>query len=327
MRFPALCTLLIAVLLGGCVTRQTFDEQAAALQACRNDAQAQLGELNRCRDQAKTQLDELTAQRAQAQALSTELDVQRERNASVLAELNRYRAAAEARIAACADESRRLADNLAKAQQEATSCARDVEALRGKARAELVACVAARHGLEGDLAGARRELDGCLKSIAAAQASVKALDDRAAELRAKLQTEIAQKNVEIERLKDQLSVRVLDRILFRSGSADILPEGREVLDTLAGAIAHGNELIRVEGHTDVVPIGVHLKDKYPTNWELSTARSSSVVRYFENVHTIDPQRMEAVGFSMYRPIAIGDEPEQLQRNRRVEIVLTSPKPR
>jgi chemotaxis protein MotB len=327
MKSPALLFLLVTALLGGCVTRRSFDEQIAALQACRDEAQAQLGELNRCRDDAKAQLGELTAQRAQAQALSGELNAQRERSETVVAELNRYRAAADARLAACADEGRKLADGLAKAQQEAISCARDVDALRGKARAELFSCVAARHGLEGDLAGARRELEGCLMSVAAARASVKALDDRATELRAKLQTEIAQKSVEIERLKDQLSVRVLDRILFRSGSADILPEGRKVLDTLAGAIASGNELIRVEGHTDAVPIGTQLMEKYPTNWELSTARSSSVVRYFENVHTIDPQRMEAVGFSMHRPVAVGDTPEQLQRNRRVEIVLTAPKPR
>lgn len=169
----------------------------------------------------------------------------------------------------------------------------------------------------------RAQLEECQQRSTVAQTTVSELDRRAAELRESLQAEIAAKDVEIEQLRGKLSLRVLDRILFRSGSAEILPEGRAVLDKVAAALASGSELIRVEGHTDSVPIGAKLQARYPTNWELSTARASSVVRYFQDHHKLAPTRMEAVGFSMYRPVAEGESAEELQRNRRVEIVLTS----
>jgi chemotaxis protein MotB len=242
-------------------------------------------------------------------------------------DLNRCREGAGAQADACARTQRQQADEIARLTQEVDSCRKDAEALRGRAKADLVACVDARHGLETRLAAASRDLEQCQKGMQTAQADVKAMDARAAQLRQQLQGEIAAKNVEIEQLRDQLSVRVLDKILFRSGRADILPEGRAVLDKLAAVIGTTDDRIRVEGHTDIVPIGVSLKEKYPSNWELSTARASSVVGYFELRKGIDPLRMEAVGFSKYRPVAVGKTPEELQRNRRVEIILTAPKAR
>lgn len=191
----------------------------------------------------------------------------------------------------------------------------------------LAACVEARRVLETRLITSSRDLLQCQMEMQSAQASVKTMDERAAQLRQQLQGEIAARNVEIEQLRDQLLVRVLDRILFRSGSAEILPDGQAVLDKLATVFAATDDHIRVEGHTDIVPIGASLKEKYPSNWELSTARASSVVRYFEHGKGIDVLRLEAVGFSKYRPVARGDTPEELQRNRRVEIVLTGPKTR
>lgn len=104
-------------------------------------------------------------------------------------------------------------------------------------RQEGAACAAARQALESRLAASERERDRCQQDVAAAQASVSAMNERAAQLRQQLQEEITARNVEIEQLRGQLSVRVLDRILFRSGSADILPPGRAVLDKLAQVFA------------------------------------------------------------------------------------------
>ncbi len=179
-----------------------------------------------------------------------------------------------------------------------------------------------RANLETQLTTVTKERDACLQQYEQAQSDAQDIETRADELRQSLQEEIKSRNVEIETLKGKLSVRVLDRILFKSGSAEILPEGKAVLDKLASAMSNTQDYIRVEGHTDNVPIGEALKARYFSNWELSAARAASVVRFFVYAQKIDPVRLEAVGFSQYRPIATGDAAEDLQRNRRVEIVLT-----
>lgn len=209
-------------------------------------------------------------------------------------------------------------------KQDIDSLRIDMNAYKGKATNELVSCVDARHKLETDLEVLRQTNAACQAELNQKKSNLKELEDKAARLRETFQSEIAARNVEIENLRGQLSVRVLDRILFKSGSAEIRPEGLAVLEKLANVLAKEDDLIRVEGHTDNVPIGAQLKEKYPSNWELSSARASSVVRFFETTK-IDPTRLEAVGFSMYRPVATGDKPEELQRNRRVEIVLLPPR--
>lgn len=230
--------------------------------------------------------------------------------------LDNCRAEAAAQAQRCASAERQQQDRIEGLTQELAICRRD-------GAAGLQACTEARQALEARLAASSRERDRCLRDVAAAQADVTAMNERAAQLRQQLQGEIAAKNVEIDQLRGQLSVRVLDRILFRSGSAEILAPGRAVLDKLAAVFADNQDQIRVEGHTDVVPIGASLQARYPTNWELSTARAASVVRYFETVRQIDPLRLEAVGYSKYRPVAPGESAEALQRNRRVEIILTA----
>jgi chemotaxis protein MotB len=136
-----------------------------------------------------------------------------------------------------------------------------------------------------------------------------------------MQQELTDKSVEIEQLRGQLTVRMLDKIVFRSGSATILPEGMAVIDKVVEVLADSPDVIRVEGHTDDTPIGERLKAKYPSNWELSAARASAVARYIETKHHINPKRLESLGFSEYHPVAPNDTPENKQRNRRVEIVL------
>lgn len=201
---------------------------------------------------------------------------------------------------------------------ELASCRESLTACETKAAEDLQACTEAKKGTEA------YALE-CLKEAKSAKERADQLAAREAELRTKLDKEITAKNVEIEQLRGQLSVRVLDRILFRSGSAEILEKGQEVLDKLGAAIKDSRETIRVEGHTDNVPIHPRLQPKYFSNWELSGARAASVVRYFQGKHGIDPLRMEAVGLSEYRPVASNENDEGRQRNRRVELLLEAPK--
>ncbi|MFA6902778.1 MAG: OmpA family protein [Gallionellaceae bacterium] len=233
--------------------------------------------------------------------------------------------AKEAELAALRDElnasqaqARNNLDELGAMKEQLDSC-------RSKAEADAGAALEARTKVEHELADVRRDLALCSKYTEAARNYTETLKAREENLREKLKAEVSAREVEISRLRDQLTVRVLDRILFKSGSAEILPEGKKVLDKLVTVLASTDDMIRVEGHTDTVPIGERLRQKYYSNWELSAARASGVVRYFEAGNHIDPVRMEAVGFSKFHPVAPGETAEDLQRNRRVEIVLTSPR--
>jgi len=168
-----------------------------------------------------------------------------------------------------------------------------------------------------------KHLEECQLSASEIVSDKDAAIQREAKLRSLLQTELGDKNVEIEFLKGRLTVRMLNRIMFNSGSAVILPSGQEVLDKLVQALIPTQDTIRVVGHTDNVRIGRQLRAKYPSNWELSAARAASVVRYFQATHEILPQRMEAVGLSKYHPLEDNDNEQNRQRNRRVEIILTA----
>jgi chemotaxis protein MotB len=82
-----------------------------------------------------------------------------------------------------------------------------------------------------------------------------------------------------------------------------------------------DRLIMVEGHTDDVPIGAKIAEKFPTNWELSTARATTVVRYLQD-KGVAPKHLGATGFSECRSVAPNDSDRNRQKNRRIDIVLT-----
>ena len=141
-------------------------------------------------------------------------------------------------------------------------------------------------------------------------------------LMANMKAEIDQGQVTITKLADRLSVSMVDRILFPSGEADITPAGLKVLQRVGDVLKNTEKkVIRVEGHTDNVPISDRLADKFPTNWELSTARASNVVRFLQEKVAIDPARLEAVGLSEYHPVAGNGTEKGRSQNRRIEIAL------
>src|SRR3989304_3610102 len=140
---------------------------------------------------------------------------------------------------------------------------------------------------------------------------------KAGELSAEMEKEIKKGDIKITQAVDRLSVNMVEKILFDSGKAEIKPEGLKVLDRV-GAILKGitDKQIRIEGHTDNVKIGSKIKEKYPTNWELSTARATSVVRYLQDKVGIDPRHLSAIGYSEYKPIAGNDTTEGRAQHRR-----------
>ncbi|NRG43834.1 flagellar motor protein MotB [Bacillus sp. CRN 9] len=112
-----------------------------------------------------------------------------------------------------------------------------------------------------------------------------------------------------------------EQVLFETGEAELIDDSFPFLDKLGEMLAAMPNLIKVEGHTDSRPISNY---RYPSNWELSTARSSSVIRYLSENHDINNRRFTAIGFGDTRPIAANDNPENWEKNRRVEIIIADP---
>jgi chemotaxis protein MotB len=114
---------------------------------------------------------------------------------------------------------------------------------------------------------------------------------------------------------------VTDGVLFDSGSAALRPEGQRVLDQLAPALGALPEPLSVEGHTDDRPIATAA---FPSNWELSTARATTVLRYLTDVKGLNPARMTAAGYADQRPLVPNIDDANRALNRRVEIVVIAP---
>lgn len=143
-----------------------------------------------------------------------------------------------------------------------------------------------------------------------------------AEMVKTLQKEVELGQIKITQLADRLSVNIVDKILFPSGEDEITEEGKRVLKRVGDVLFQvKDKTFRIEGHTDDVPTGRALRNKFPTNWELSTARATNVVRFLQESAGIDPATLEAVGMGEYHPIASNKTPQGRGQNRRIEIIL------
>ncbi|UCD32173.1 MAG: OmpA family protein [Desulfobacterales bacterium] len=177
--------------------------------------------------------------------------------------------------------------------------------------------------IEDSLQDRTSEIELREKRIKELQDDIVQRDRAKSQIETDLKEQIRAQEVKLEKLAGKLKVTFVDRILFNSGSAEINAEGRQLLSTLAESLKQNNQNILVEGHTDNVPIGPELREKYPTNWDLSVARSAAVVRYLTGKPGIAPKRFAACGYSFYMPVASNNTEASRQQNRRIEIILTS----
>lgn len=201
-----------------------------------------------------------------------------------------------------------------------------LENLEIDSRAQIEDCMAMYDLLNNRFMETEQALSRCDQSKEITGENLARLKRREQALRRNLDEQITAREIEVQLLMNKLSVRVLDKILFKSGSAEILPTGFKVLGHIADAIRDGDDIIRIEGHTDNVPIGPALKYRYPSNWELAAMRAASVIRYLHFGQDISPQRLMLVSWSKYRPITGNEDDSGRQRNRRVEIVLGGMEP-
>ena len=126
-----------------------------------------------------------------------------------------------------------------------------------------------------------------------------------------------QQAMQIDKSADRLVIRLKSVLLFELGRAALTTRARSVLKDVGGTLRVRPFNIRVEGHTDDVPIRTA---QFPSNWELSTARAISVIQYFEGLG-IESERMSAAGYGKYHPIVGNSSQENRALNRRVELVI------
>ena len=151
---------------------------------------------------------------------------------------------------------------------------------------------------------------------------IRLLDDTKNTIATSLKEEIEAEEIELVELEDTLKVVFIDKILFDSGSVEINQKGQKILLVVADSIrAHKDQNLLVEGHTDNTPLSPALKERFPSNWELSTARAAAVVRFLQKEGQLQPERLSARGYSYYRPVASNQTKEGRHQNRRIEIIL------
>jgi chemotaxis protein MotB len=120
---------------------------------------------------------------------------------------------------------------------------------------------------------------------------------------------------------DRIVIRLADNLVFPSASADVRPEALPLLAIVAEAVNANRQEIRVEGHTDNIPLST---DRYASNWELSSARATAVLRLMADEFGVDPARMHAAGYGEFHPVANNLTPEGRALNRRADVVLLYP---
>ena len=315
-------------------------QSSADLRTSLSQLSAQLQESTTARDTLAIRLKE-TAERAGAsdeerQKLATELadafkTIQADRETIELK--LRDLASLQRQIEALQAQRDKLAGEVGTKEKE-------TEALRG----DLAGARAEVEMLNDQLAELRRQLARIEEALQTSESKVKLQNVQIADLGKRLNLALAGKVEELARYRSEFfgrlrevlgnrpDIRVVgDRfvfqseVLFPSGSADITPEGRtqlsqlaKTLDEIAKEIPEAiNWILRVDGHTDRVPIRT---TQFPSNWELSTARATAVVKLLIE-ESIPPERLAAAGFGQYQPLDASNTTEGRARNRRIELKL------
>lgn len=203
----------------------------------------------------------------------------------------------------------------AKALAEAVARYNELKSSLDRAERGLSSTRAERDRLDAERARALKEKE----------AAIQELERVKGELKNSLEGELSSGDVGIERRGRELVVDVADKVLFEVGDAEVSDRGKDVLKRVAQALAKRKEhVVQVRGHTDNAAItSPTTRERFPTNWELSTARATNVVRFLQDSGQIAGQRLMAAGFAQYQPVSSNASEAGRRKNRRIEIVLLS----
>lgn len=289
--------LVCGTMLVGCVTKGTHVATLTELEQAQKALTKTAGEFDAYKKQATGQIAGLETDKAK---LSNDLLAAQTVSANTQRDLDRT----------TADLNQALAS-----RKEMEAKANDLEQ---RLQAEKATVTRLQQGGEA-LAAEKERLE---KERAAKEAEIERLTRTQQELSKSLQAEIERGDITIKQVRDRLTINMVEKVLFNSGQAQVKPAGLNVLTQVSDVLKNvTDKQIRIEGHTDNVPIGVKIRDKFPTNWELSTARATTVVRFFIDRGGVGRESLEAVGFADTRPVASNDTDAGRTENRRIEIVL------
>jgi chemotaxis protein MotB len=300
--------MLCAVAVVGCVSSGTHTKTLTELEAEKKTSaqlQQQLAGLQQNLDQEASQRK---AAEQQARELQSRLDGLEKENGQLNSDLSNVRGQ-------ITELEQKLASGSASAREEITKLQKQASEL--EANAARIAREREQLRQEQSQLAATLEQERLAK-----EEEIKRLTRTQEELSKSLQDEISKGNITIQQVRDRLTINMVDRVLFDSGQAQVKPAGVKVLKQVSDILRTvTDKQIRIEGHTDNVPISLKLQGRFKTNWELSTARATTVVRYLIDQGSVDRQYLSAVGYADTHPLASNDSEEGRSSNRRIEIVL------
>jgi chemotaxis protein MotB len=231
-------------------------------------------------------------------------------------------------LAACGDGETKAGGTEGNAPNAELEAANAKVAELEKAVADLTASAAAAGGEVGalkgkvdTLKGEKGQLEGQLEEKKRVLETIAAVES---ELTRALIEEVKAGDIRVSQRGGYLVVGVSDKVLFQTGKAELKPRGQKVLEKLAASLLTlpEDQIFQVGGHTDNAPIKSEaVKENFPTNWELSSARATNVVRYLEESCAVPGKRLMAAGFSEHRPVASNKKGKGRKKNRRIEIAL------
>lgn len=336
MQSTKVAVVAVSILMvTGCVTKGTHTQTLEELEAARKTSAQTAAAFDSYKKQATAEIEGLKQEKTN---LSNELLASQTSTNKLQQERDLLQAKAgelERQVAALGEDKQKL--------MSGTTTAQDEIARLQKRAGELETEMARVADLTKRLAERDQELSKLQATIeqekerlraeeaekarleqerAAKEAEIQRLTKTHEDLTKSLQAEIAKGDIKIQQVRDRLTINMVDRVLFDSGQAQVKPAGLKVLKQVSDILKKvTDKQIRIEGHTDNVPIGAKLKERFPTNWELSTARATSVVRYLIEEGGVDRATLSAVGYADNRPVASNDGEEGRTANRRIEIVL------
>ncbi|MFC1501304.1 OmpA family protein [Elusimicrobiota bacterium] len=216
-------------------------------------------------------------------------------------------------------EKEELEKEIAGLREDAENLSTSLESTQNQKNQMISELTKTKNDLEEKISALEKEMETLKQEKEKAIESMKNSYDN---LVNKMESEIKEGEIVITQLKNKLTVNMVDKILFKSGEAEVMKKGEQTLGKVGTVLKKiTDKQIRIEGHTDNIPISKEYQTKFPTNWELSAARATNVARYLIDKAELDPKMISVAGYADTRPVASNKKPEGRAKNRRIEIVL------